>query len=91
MAKSKGKSNLDFVITKLKKSIGEIKVIEHIGGVSFGGIHEVNSEKSTVTIINELGLEKIKQAEKDNSSTEAIYSDSNCMDVIPLENIRSIK
>ena len=90
MAK-KQKNNIDFIITKLKKNIGDIKVIEHTKGISFGGIYEVNSEKSTVTFINEVGLEKIKAAEKDNSSTEAIYSDSNCVEIIDLNAILKVK
>jgi len=90
MAK-KQKNNLDFIITKLKKSIGDIKVIEHSKGISFGGIHHVDTNKNTLTIINENGLEKIKQAEKDNLSTEAIYSDSNCIDVIDLNTILKVK
>lgn len=91
MAKRKKSDNLDFIIIKLKKMVGDIKVIEHLNGISFGGIHEINTEKSTLTIINENGLEKIKQAEKDNSSTETIYADSNCMEVIDLKTILSVK
>jgi hypothetical protein len=91
MAKSKQKNNLDFIITKLKKSVGEIKVIEHANGTCFGGVHEINIEKGTLTIINETGLEKIKLAEKNNASTNSVYSDSNCIEIISLENIVSIK
>ena len=91
MVKKQKNNNLDFIISKLKKSIGEIKVIEHTEGIYFGGIYEINSDKNTLTVINENGLEKIKQAEKDNLSTEAIYTDSNCMDVIDLNAILKVK
>ena len=67
------------------------KVIEHTRGISFGGIHNLNIEKSTLTIINETGLEKIKASEKDNLSTESIYDDSSCMEIIALSDIRSVK
>jgi hypothetical protein len=91
MAKNKKDSNLDYIITKLKNSVGDIKVVEHVNGVSFGGIHEVDVKKETVTIINETGLEKINLSEKDNLPTESIYTDANCVEVISLKNIKSIK
>lgn len=91
MAKKQKTNNLDYIITKLKNSIGDIKVVEHSGGISFGGIHEINLEKSTLTIINEIGLEKINQSEKDNLPTDLIYTDANCMESISLKNIKSIK
>ena len=91
MAKKKQSSNLDFIITKLKNCVGDIKVIEHSNGVSFGGIHEVNQRKSTVTIINEIGLERIKNAEEDNLSTEEIYQDPSCLDIIELKNVLKVK
>ena len=91
MAKRKQSNNLDFIIVKLKKSIGDIKVIEYSGGISFGGVHEINIDKGTVTIINEIGLEKIKQAEKENLSTDTVYSDSTCIDIIPLSIILALK
>ena len=90
MAK-KHNNNLEYIINKLKNSIGDINVIEHKNGISFGGVHEINIKTQTVTIINEIGLEKINQAEKDNLSTEAIYSDSNCMEVIGMKDILKIK
>ena len=91
MAKRKLKDNLDFILSKLQKSIGDIKVIEHTNGISLGGIHEINLEKSILTIINQTGLEKIKQAELNNSPTENIYTDSNCVEFIKLKSILSIK
>jgi hypothetical protein len=91
MAKKQKSNNLEFIITKLKNSVGEIKVIEHVKGIYFGGIYEVNVDKKTLTIINETGLEKIKASEKDNLSTESIYSDSNCMEIIALSDIKSVK
>ena len=91
MAKKQKSNNLDFIITKLQKSVGDIKVIEHSKGTSFGGIHEVNIEKKTLTIINEHGLERINNAEKDNLSTEDVYSDPNCRDVIALIDINTVK
>ncbi len=91
MPKKQKNNNLDFIIAKLTECVGDIKVIEHTKGISFGGIHAVNTNRKTLTIINELGLEKIKNAEQDNLSTEDIYSDSNCMEVIKISDIKSVK
>jgi len=87
----KKKNNLDFIVEKLKKCVGDIKLIEHTNGVSFGGIHEINLKTQTVTIINEIGLEKINQSEKDKLSTTNIYSDKSCVDIIDLNTILKIK
>lgn len=91
MAKKQKSNNLDYIITKLKNSVGDIKVVEHVNGVSFGGIHEVDVKKETVTIINEIGLEKINQSVKDNLPTDSIYTDVNCVEVISLKDILKFK
>ena len=91
MAKKVKKSNLDFVINKLKNSVGDFKLIEHTKGSTFGGIHKVDEKKGTVTIVNEKGLEFIENAEKDNLSTENVYSDDDYTEILELASIISIK
>ena len=91
MAKKQKSNNLDFIISKLTKCVGDIKVIEHSKGISFGGIHEVNQKQNTLRLINEAGLEKIKASEKDSLSTDEVYSNPIYMEIISLDEMKSVK